>query len=62
MLESQKFRQYAKDCIRLADGMSPKDRQILLDIADAWEARAAEVEKKERQSLDGGKGPQSPAS
>jgi hypothetical protein len=42
--------------------MSPKDRQTLLDIADAWEARAAEVEKKERQSLDGGKGPQSPAS
>jgi len=61
MLESQKFRQYAQDCIRIADGMNAKDRQTLLDIADAWEARAAEVEKKEHKSRDGGKGPQSPA-
>jgi hypothetical protein len=29
----------------------------LLDIADAWEVRAVEAEKKERNSLDGGKDP-----
>ena len=57
MLESQRFRQYAKDCIRLADGMNAKDRQTLLEIADAWEVRAVEAEKKENKSLDGGRGP-----
>ena len=57
MLESQRFREYAKDCIRIAEGMSGRDRQALLDIADAWEVRALEAEKKERKSLDGGKGP-----
>jgi hypothetical protein len=59
MLESQRFRQYAKDCIRLADGMNAKDRQTLLEIADAWEVRAVEAEKKEHKSLDGGKAPRS---
>ena len=59
MLESQRFRQYAKDCIRIAEGMSGRDRQALLDIADAWEVRAVEAEKKEHKSLDGGKAPRS---
>ena len=61
MLRAQKFRQYAKDCIRIADGMNGKDRQTLLDIADAWELRAVEAEKQEYKSFDGGRGPQSSA-
>ena len=40
MLESEKFRRYAKDCIRIAATMNGKDRQTLLAIAEAWEARA----------------------
>ena len=55
MLESEKYRQYAKDCVRIAAGMSGKDRQILLDIAAAWEARATEADtkatKKRRERL-----------
>ena len=47
MLESEKFRQYAADCIRIARQMSGKDRQVLLDIAAAWEKRAQDAEKKE---------------
>jgi hypothetical protein len=56
MLESQTYRQYARDCIRIAASMSGKGRQTLLKIADAWEARAAEAESKEHKS-DGGKDP-----
>ena len=39
MLEAKKYRQYAKDCVRIATSMSGKDRQTLLDIADG-EVRA----------------------
>jgi hypothetical protein len=44
MLESEQYRQYARDCVRIAAGMRGKDRKTLLDIAAAWEARATEVE------------------
>ena len=46
--ESVKFRKYAADCIRIANQMSGKDRQALLEIADAWEARAQDSEKREK--------------
>ncbi len=46
--ESEKFRKYAADCIRIASQMSGKDRQALLEIADAWEMRAQDAEKKEK--------------
>jgi hypothetical protein len=45
--ESEKFRNYAAECIRIASQMSGKDRQALLEIADAWETRARDTEKKE---------------
>jgi len=53
MFESQKFRQYAQDCIRIADKMNAKDRETLLKIAEAWETRAAEAERKETKKTDG---------
>ena len=58
MLEAKKYRQYAKDCVRIAASMSGKDRQTLLDIADAWEARAVAVEtESKRPKSDGGRDP-----
>jgi hypothetical protein len=45
--ESEKFRSYAAECIRIASQMSGKERQALLEIADAWETRAHDTEKKE---------------
>jgi hypothetical protein len=48
--DSEKFRKYAADCLRIARQMNGKDRQALLEIADAWEARAQEAEKKEKAS------------
>ena len=46
--ESEKFRNYAAECIRIARQMSGKDRQALLDIAEAWETRAQDAERKEK--------------
>ena len=60
MLEAKKYRQYAKDCVRIAASMSGKDRQTLLDIADAWEARAVEAESRGPKS-DGGRDPSTPS-
>ena len=57
MLESEKFRRYAKDCIRIAATMNGKDRQTLLAIAEAWEARAAEGRQ---YKTDGGASPEGP--
>ena len=50
MLESEKYRQYAEDCIRIAEKMDAKDKQILLDIAQAWDMRAREAEKREKKN------------
>ena len=46
MTNSQECREYAKDCIRIAQGMHAEDKQTLLKIAEAWEMRALELEKK----------------
>jgi len=46
--ESEKFRKYAAECLRIANQMSGKDRQALLEIANAWETRARDAEKKEQ--------------
>jgi hypothetical protein len=47
VLESQKYRQYAADCIRLSQTMSAADKLRLLEIAAAWEKRAQEAERLE---------------
>ena len=60
MLEAKKYRQYAKDCVRIAASMRGKDRQTLLDITDAWEARAVEAESKGPKS-DVGRDPSAPS-
>lgn len=46
LLESQKYRQYAADCTRLAQTMAAADKQALLEIASAWEKRAQEAERR----------------
>jgi hypothetical protein len=47
MQDSKQYRQYAADCRRLAATMGSKDKEILLTMAEAWEARAQEAERKE---------------
>jgi hypothetical protein len=49
MLESEKYREYARDCTRLAEQMSSADKQTLLKIAEAWEMRALDAERQEKR-------------
>jgi hypothetical protein len=51
VLESQKYRQYAADCIRLSQTMTAADMQTLLEIASAWEKRAGSRAPRMAQSL-----------
>jgi hypothetical protein len=48
LLESKKYRHYAAECVRLAQMMAAGDKQALLEIADAWEQRAEEAERREK--------------
>jgi hypothetical protein len=49
LLDSQKYRQYAADCVRLAETMAATDKQTLLEIAAAWEKPAQEAERREKR-------------
>lgn len=56
MKDGKNYRQYAADCRRIANTMSAADRQKLLDMAEAWERRAEEAERKPslgKESNDG---------
>ena len=58
MLDAQTYRRYAAECLRIASKMDAKDRKTLLEIAEAWEARAQEAERinllPPKPKLDGG--------
>ena len=45
MKNAKTYREYAADCIRIAQSMSANDWQILLRMAEAWEDRAREAER-----------------
>jgi len=57
MQEVEKYRQFAKECHRLAAHAKPSDKDILLKIAEAWEhqAKIAEsaVAKNDKAKPDG---------
>ena len=59
MLEPEKYRKYARDCERIAASLSGRNRQVLLEIAAAWEARAVEAESRQPK-CDGVRDPNSP--
>jgi hypothetical protein len=46
MLEAKTYRQYAAECIRIAEKMGAEDRRVLLEIAEAWTMRAQEAERR----------------
>jgi hypothetical protein len=50
VLDAKTCREFARDCVRIAEKMSAKDRETLLRIAQAWEARAVEAERRESSS------------
>ena len=46
MQDAEKYRQFAKDCIRLAAKAASKDKAVLLKIAEAWEQQAKLAEAR----------------
>jgi hypothetical protein len=46
MKDAKTYREYAADCRRMAKMMAPKDEEALLKMAEAWEERAREAEKR----------------
>ena len=57
MQEAQKYRKFATECRRLAASASEKDKGVLLQIAEAWDAQAkiaaAAILEKADSKLDG---------
>jgi hypothetical protein len=53
MKNAMTYREFAADCIRIAQTMSANDRQILLKMAEAWEDRAREAERHEKKMESG---------
>jgi hypothetical protein len=43
--DAETYRDFADDCIRIAKSMSGADKETLLLMARAWEARAKEAER-----------------
>lgn len=50
MKDAKMYREYAADCIRIAQSMDANDRETLLRMAKAWEDRAREAERNEKKA------------
>ena len=50
MQAPEKYRQYAKECRRIAQQLPPNQKTMLLEIAEAWIRCAEEEERKIRES------------
>jgi hypothetical protein len=48
MKDVKMYREYAADCTRIAQSMNAEDRETLLKMAQAWEDRAREAERREK--------------
>jgi hypothetical protein len=48
--KAETYREYAADCIRMAQLMSAKDKEVLLNMAQAWEDRAREAERQQKEA------------
>jgi hypothetical protein len=48
MTRAEEYRQYAAECIRVAQQMqNPADKTMLLDMAQKWRALAAKAESEQ---------------
>jgi transcriptional antiterminator Rof (Rho-off) len=50
MKDAETYRNYAADCIRMANLLRDNDRDALLKMAEAWEERAKEAENRGKKS------------
>jgi len=47
MNDLKMYREFAADCIRMAQSMNAEDRETLLKMAQAWEALVRAAERRE---------------
>jgi hypothetical protein len=52
MHSARQFLQYAEACKRLAEKADPKDRTVLLEMANAWRRCAKEAERETARGDD----------
>ena len=52
MTELEMYREYAADCIRIAQSMNAEDRETLLKMAQAWEDLIREAEQREETETE----------
>ena len=50
MTEAKMYREYAADCVRMAQSSDAKDRETLLKMAQAWEDQAREAEQHAKKA------------
>lgn len=48
MQDVEKYRQFARECTRLAAKAPPKDKAVLMQIAEAWEQQAKLAEARSK--------------
>lgn len=53
MTDLEMYREYAADCIRIAQSMNAEDRETLLKMAQAWEDLIREAERREETESEG---------
>ena len=52
MRETETYHKFAQECRRMAATASAKDRAVLLQIAEAWEAQAKHVEARNHKERE----------
>jgi hypothetical protein len=52
MTDLEMYREYAADCIRIAQSMNVEDRETLLKMAQAWEDLIREAEQREETDTE----------
>ena len=48
MEDAKRYREYAAECQRLAQQAATKDKEVLLEIANAWIECAEQAERSQR--------------
>jgi hypothetical protein len=50
MKTAELYMQYTADCLRIAETMNAKDKQVLTNMAEAWKLRVQEAEREEKKN------------
>jgi hypothetical protein len=51
--DAETYKRYADECLRIAEKMTGKDREALLQIAEAWRSRAQGIASIRKGETEG---------